>query len=637
MPVLADVTADDPERITVTTEFQHRELTKTLPGAKWSAKDGAWKLPLAWTSCLALRSTFKEALVVQPGLHKWSLNEYANRIMPANKLRGALTLDEIDLGTMGPAVKTAKEVAEGMELYKHQAAGAAFMAVTEQCLIADETGTGKSAQAIAAVRTINRIGGDPWPVLVVAPNSVKMPWKREWERWWPGIQVSLISGGAAQRRKAFETPAHVYIINWDILYKHSRLAKYGNMALKRCTACGGLDERINSIQCEVHLKELNYLKFNTVIADEVHRGKAPSAKQTRALWGAAEHAKYRFGMTGTPIQDTIEDLWSILHFLSPEEYSAKTKFMDRFAETGYNMWGAFTVFGIKDAARDEFFAGVDPRMRRMLKKAVLDLPPILRETRYVEMPPAQAKAYKQMKKETIAELESGDTLVAASPLSRATRLLQFASSYAELETRELPDGRVESKAKLSLPSGKINQFLADIAAGDFGDSSIVVFAQSRQLIELLSDEMRRKDIAHGLITGAQSTEERQESIDDFQAGKTKYVLVTIAAGGVGLTLTAADTMVFLQRAWSSTGMVQAESRAHRIGSEIHERVTIVNYVTADTIEEQQTIRLGEKYGRIEAVVRDREMLKSLLMDEDLPEDITLPTEAELAAVDEETS
>jgi SNF2 family DNA or RNA helicase len=415
------------------------------------------------------------------------------------------------------------------------------------------------------------------------------------------------------------------------------------MALKRCTECGGLDERITASQCQVHLRELNYLTFNTVVADECHRGKQPVA-WTRALWEASKNALYRYGLTGTPIQDTLVDLWAILRFIAPQEYPTKTKFIDRFAESGYNMWGIFQVYGVRKGAEEEFHAGIDPRYRRMLKEVVLPyLPPILRENRIVEMKPAQRKAYKQMLKDTIAELDGGP-LVAANPLSRATRLLQFASAYAELDIKELDDGRVESKVRLSNPSCKIEAFLDDYdvqhygknewSGGDYGDSSIIVFAQSRQLIDLLHEALEKQEVPHGMITGSISTDDRQKNIDAFQAGETKLILVTIDAGGVGLTLTAADTMIFLQRHWSSTAMKQAEGRAHRAGSEIHEHVTIVNYIAENTIEEQQLVRIGEKYARAETILRDQEMLKKLLTD--APIDVDTIPEYDGSADDEET-
>jgi SNF2 family DNA or RNA helicase len=239
------------------------------------------------------------------------------------------------------------------------------------------------------------------------------------------------------------------------------------------------------------------------------------------------------------------------------------------------------------------------------------------------MLPAQAKAYKQMVKDTLAEIEGG-TLVGTNPLSRATRLLQFSSAYAELLTKELPDGRIETQVRLTNPSNKIKALIEDIDSGDYGEESLVIFAQSRQLIELLSAEMTAKKWDHGLITGAISMDDRQKHIDDFQARKVRFILVTIDAGGVGLTLTAGSTMIFMQRAWSSTAMKQAESRAHRIGSEIHDQVRIVDYVSQDTLEEAQVVRLDSKFARIESIVRDADLLKKLLTGEPISDGEVAP-------------
>jgi SNF2 family DNA or RNA helicase len=612
----AEIDEAEPEKIFVDApEFRHKELVKTLPGVKYSAKDGGWKIPLAWTSCLALRSTFRSDLEIGKRLAIWAHEELTSRIDPALKLRTVRSLsDKIVPAT--DIVEMAQRTGDEMKLYPHQTAGAAFMATTRQALVGDETGTGKSAQTIGALRVLHRLGYDVFPALAVVPNTIKTTWQREFSTWWPGLQVLSVDGSAAARRKVLETPAHVYVINWETLWRHSRLARYGSTSLKRCKECGGLDERVSPANCEVHTKELNQLVFNTVIADEIHRAKAPQSKQTRALWAIGDRATFRFGLTGTPMQSQLDDLWSILRFLAPAEYPGKTAFVDRFAEIGYNVWGAMEIRGVKEEAKEEFFAAIDTRMRRMTKKAVLEfLPEIVYENRFVDMSPVQAKAYKQMEKETFAELESGETLVAGSSLAKVTRLVQFASSYAELADRELADGRIETTAKLKMPSSKVQSFVADLRAGDFGESSIVVFAVSRQLIELLSIELAKHDIAHTKIVGGQSTgegSERQNAIDDFQSGKVKIVLVTIQAGGVGLTLTAADTMVFLQRSWSSTDMKQAESRAHRIGSEIHESVSVVNYITKGTVEERQLVMLTGKYGRIEDVVRDGKLMRAIL-------------------------
>jgi SNF2 family DNA or RNA helicase len=235
------------------------------------------------------------------------------------------------------------------------------------------------------------------------------------------------------------------------------------------------------------------------------------------------------------------------------------------------------------------------------------------ERRDVEMSAKQKKAYDQMRDLMIAELEGGDVVTAPSPLTQTTRLLQFASSYAEMEVDETT-GEV-GRARLTEPSCKVDQLMDDIKNGDFGNDSVAVCAVSRQLIELLSAALTKEKIDHGLITGAQDEDERQQAIDDFQSGKTKWILFTAQAGGVGVTLTAARRLVMLQRPWSLVDHKQALDRIHRIGSEIHDSVIITDYVTEGTIEERVLQVLETKADNFEAIVRDKAQLLSLLKDD----------------------
>ena len=646
--VLARLDSMHPKQIVVESAYEHKDEIQKLLARKWSVADKVWTLPLAWSSCIQLRTAFGDDLDIAPDLGAWAAEFRKNVVDPAIKLREVITLDEDH--NINEVAKQAFKLKDEIKLFPHQAAGAAFMATNTGCGIFDETGTGKSAQTISAMRAAHRAGHkDIFPALIVAPNSVKKTWQREFKQWWPGLIVHIIEGSNAQRRKIFETPGHVYIVNYEQMHRHSRLAKFGNTALKRCTACGGLDEKVTNAKCEVHERELNQIKFQTVVCDEAHRMLHPS-KQTRAIWSVSDKASRRYALTGTPIQDNINDLWFVLRYIRPEEFPSKTRFIDRYADTGYSQWGILEIHGIKKHMETEFRAVTQPLMRRMLKKIVLPfLPPIIRERRYVQMTPPQRKLYKEMVKNAMAILDAADekaveSIVASSPLSVNTRLLQFASSYGEIiempvkkkfedttssvdeyldipidtYKAELEDEEPELKQflKLALPSNKISTFMDDIENGDFGDSSVIVFAQSRQLIELLSTEMTKKKLDHGLITGAQSTEERQQHIDDFQDGKTKYILVTIQAGGVGLTLTAANVNVFLQRAYSSTAMSQALSRSHRIGAQIHDSVTIVDYISEQTLEEKQLIALSEKDGRIEEILKDKDLLRRFLEVED---------------------
>jgi SNF2 family DNA or RNA helicase len=152
----------------------------------------------------------------------------------------------------------------------------------------------------------------------------------------------------------------------------------------------------------------------------------------------------------------------------------------------------------------------------------------------------------------------------------------------------------------------------DIKNGDFGDDSVAVCAVSRQLIELLSKALTKADIQHGLITGAQDEDERQQAIDDFQSGRIKWILFTAQAGGVGVTLTAARRLIMLQRPWSLVDHKQAMDRVHRIGSEIHDSVIITDYVTEGTIEERVLQVLETKADNFEQIVHDKAKLLDLL-------------------------
>lgn len=592
MPVNVELN-ETGEHIRIETEWRYKELCKSIPGASWNAKDQAWRLPVSWASCLALRSVFKADLAIGPRLTDWATNELNTRVAPANALR--------DLDTY-----------EGDEdLFPHQRAGVAFLSTARRALLADEPGLGKTAQTIRAIKKLSETE-DVFPALIVCPNTLKKNWEREFGMWWPDVRVQVIKGSAGQRRKQFDTEADIYVINWESLRGHSKLASYGSIALARCVDCGGHDESVTQNRCEVHKRELNEFDFKVVVADEIHRSKDPKSKQTRALWAATGNADIRFALTGTPIANNVLDLWSILHWLSPNEWPSKTRWIDRMIDTMLNAFGGMMVIGVKPHMNDEFYSTINPRMRRMLKARVLPwLPPVLKERRDVEMSTKQKKAYKQMLEVMIAELEDGGAVVAPSALTQTTRLLQFASSYAEISIDEISG---EMRTVLTEPSCKVDALMDDIKNGDFGDDSVAVCAVSRQLIELLSDALTDAKIPHGLITGAQNEDERQKAVDDFQSGKIKWILFTAQAGGVGITLTAARRLVMLQRPWSLVDYKQALDRVHRIGSEIHDSVVIMDYVTEGTIEERVIDVLDTKADNFENIVKDKHQLLKMLQD-----------------------
>ncbi len=596
MPVSVELSETN-KHIVINAEWRFKELCKSIPGAKWDANTMVWSVPTSWATCLALRSTFKNDLTIGPRLTEWAGQELVNRITPANELRELETLED-------PLNE---------DLFPHQRAGVKFLTTARRALLADEPGLGKTAQAIRALKQLQDGGEQVFPALIVCPNTLKKNWKREFDKWWPGLDIQVIKGSATQRRKQFDEPSQIFIINWESLRGHSRLAPYGSVALARCKECGGHDEKVTENRCEVHLRELNKISFKSVIADEIHRSKEPKSKQSRALWAATGTADIRYALTGTPIANNVLDLWAILHWISPEEWPSKTRWIDRMVNTMLNAFGGMMVLGVKPHMEPEFYAALNPRMRRMLKAKVLPwLPEMVFERRDVEMSTKQKKAYEQMRDMMIAELEDGEAITAPSALTQTIRLLQFASSYAEIATNEESG---EIKAVLTDPSCKVDQLMDDIKNGDFGNDSVAVCAVSRQLIYLLSAALTKEKIEHGLITGAQDEDERQQAVDDFQAGKIKWILFTAQAGGVGITLTAARRLIMLQRPWSLVDHRQALDRVHRIGSEIHDSIIVTDYVTEGTIEERVIQVLETKADNFEQIVRDKDKLLTLLKDD----------------------
>ena len=315
-----------------------------------------------------------------------------------------------------------------------------------------------------------------------------------------------------------------------------------------------------------------------------------------------------------------------MRFVSPREYPYKSKFIERYALTVYNVFGFEQVAGIKSEMAEELFRILDSRFIRRIKSVVLpQLPPKIYATRYVKMETPggsktkQGVAYDSMRKVILASLDAG-VLMASSPLVQATRLCQFASAYGELvPTAELDDMGVPKTALvLSDPSCKADA-LEEILL-EVGDEQVVVFAESKQLINLcynrLVAETGKKDGPMfgwklGLITGDIPDYPRTENVRLFQNGEIKVLLLTLAAGGEGLTLTAASTAVFLQRSFNAVQNAQAEDRIHRIGQDA-DSVTIIDVITEGTIEERVRDVLVTKAGMLEEIARDEANVKAWL-------------------------
>lgn len=480
-----------------------------------------------------------------------------------------------------------------------------------------------------ALRALDELKQEALPALVIAPNSVKAHWAEQTPKWCEIAVPYVVEGNITQRRKilaqAKADPNALVIINIEALRQFSRLAPYGSVRLKKCKQCDRYGEDIKTASCETHPKELNGFGFKTVILDEAHRAKDPKSKQTRAWWAVAHDPSVvrRWGATGTPIAQHVGDLWSIMHGIAPYDFPIKSKFIERYALTSWNAFGGLDIVGVKPDTRHELYAILDPHFRRMTKSLVLpQLPKKIYEKRYVEMSPAQRKMYKEMAAEHLTFTPEGELLITPNQLTAQTRLSQIAAAAIAIEKPD-EDDPTTWKWTLKNPSPKLDEFMDVIE--DVGDVPVVVCAEHKQLINLAAERLEKAKIPHALITGDISEFDRKRALQYLNERKIKALLFTAKAGGTGLDMSAADTIIMLQRPWSMVENLQAEDRVHRIGSEIHAVIRVIDIVMSNSIEETQIERFHIKLARMQEITRDVERLRAAGVD-------TSALQAELARI-----
>ena len=535
-------------------EAEHRDTPymKSIPGARYNKTTKQWQM-------------------------QYNLQTYA-------ALGGHLGADRKELDEFSSKQEkrrvNAKRLPDDDVLYPFQRAGVRFLAGGKGVLLADEMGTGKTVQALKAIDL-----QDAYPALVVCPKSLCHNWAKEVEMW-TGARPVVIEGTAANRRKLIEEAREdseldmtrrpvVVIINYESLIKHTKQATFGNTVL-------------TAEQKEP--KELNEIPWKTVVVDEAHRIKGPKNHSTRSVWGVSDRATYRFALTGTPIVNNPDDLWSIMRFVAPGEYPSRSRFRERYCIVRPGWHGGLENLGIDPRNEPEFRTLTDPRIIRRTKVEVLpELPEKILMDRKVPLTPKQQKAYNQMVKLMMAEVKDG-TLFATDPLVLIGRLRYIACAIPVVDD----EGNVISLEK---DSNKL-QVIQDII--EETDDQLVVYAQSRKLIELFERELDDTVSIHGNVHPTQ----RQHAIDTFQAGNAKVFLATTGAGAEGITLTAANRMVMAMEDWSNVKNKQAHDRIHRIGQE--RGTEIITLISEGTIEEAVSAATNGKEAMLQELVRDEE-------------------------------
>ncbi len=628
----------DGQRLDVATEWHDKELVKDCPGTYWDKKRRTWHCPRTLAAVYQLRGIFGSRLHYDDEVEEWIKPEkermeyarYLSRLLSptegVDNDAGLYPWQHIDLQWGWTVLAPATE------------------AVPQGGLLGNDQGTGKTVSAAVLIQMLAGLT-EALPALIICPNSVVRVWRDELPKWFPQCNVYVIRGSAAVRKKLIAEggadPMGVMVINYEGVRSHSRLAPYGSTRLKRCESCGGskpeyalrhvqdahgrylykdtlagfgepvmVDTIINAAelvkpaQCHVHLRDFNNIGLRTVVIDEAQALADPKAQQTRACWAVCHGPTVtrRLATTGTPISNNMADLFGIMHAVQPDEYPVRSAYIGRYGQQVWNAHGGYDIKGFRADTAPELFTFLDPRYRRITKAQVAPwLPPKVRTHRFIDLPPKMRKAYDEMDKRLITRLDDGTILIAP------TRLLQLSSSYGAVETVQEwnPElGIMENKDKYLLrdPSPKIDE-LIQVLSERGPERPLACYAVSKQLINMASKRLTDALIPHGLITGDQHSLERDKALDDFQAGRLACLLFN-DAGSIGLTMTAADTVLRLQRSWSILRNLQVEDRAHRIGSEIHRQIDIIDVIAEGTIEEQQLLALLDKLEFLEQLRRD---------------------------------
>lgn len=425
-------------------------------------------------------------------------------------------------------------------LFDHQFAGVVKM-------LEDRTGygnfstmgTGKTCMAITAMGILQQSLGREIKVLIVCPNTIKENWRDEigamaaypWSAW-------VLDGPSSNRIVTVQGyKGQVLITNFESLAKL--------------------------------VPALNAWGPDLVIADEAHKIKNHKAITSKSI--KAIKTSHRWAMTGTPLVQSVLDVWSIFDWIRPGHlglnyYSFRAQHAEIYTGGGFPIIKKFkNLAPLKQK--------VDRYSYRVIKEDCLDLPPKSFQTIHVEMSAAEKQAYKDMVEELI--LEVGDqTVTATTMLTKMMKLQQLTSGFIIDAT-----GKV---LKIGDSKLKALEELLESMAGD----KIVVWCKFKHEVELIKSLLASTGRETFVMTGDTPQDERQGIVKNFQSTKSPCVMVgNVATGGVGITLTAASHCVYFSNTWSLADRLQSEDRLHRIGQknavnyyDLIAKGTIDNYI-----------------------------------------------------------
>lgn len=436
-----------------------------------------------------------------------------------------------------------------VKLYPHQVEGVSFLARRQNWLLADEMGLGKTLIAlIVAAQDADR---KSTRICVVATASLKYNWVAEIEQF-TTFRYLVLEGAPNKRAKQLASfDADILIINYE--------------------------------QIKAHLDELNAMDFNIVIFDEAHYIKNATSKRTKfALKLLAD--RY-FLVTGSPLLNRVNELWTLLHRIDPPAFPSYWRFRNRYCI--YGGWQGKELIGVKN--QKELHGALANYMLRRKKADVLDLP----EKQIIQVPvdllPRQRRAYDEVWKEMRLTMPGDpDPMEIENALTRFLRLKQICSTTANL-------GLVDDSSKLDRLVEMVDEIVKE--AGE----SVVIFTQFRGTLAAVTERLVRRDVSAVEISGSTPPHERvpivQAWAERTAAGNPGALVCMLQVAGVGLNMTAASKCIMVDKLFVPKLNEQAHDRLYRIGTDLTKPVQIFELFARKTIEQ-----------RIEAILRSKTAL-----------------------------
>ena len=481
---------------------------------------------------------------------------------------------------------------EGLSYLPYQRAGIAYARERTRSLIADEMGLGKTVQAIGLINLTN-----PTSVLIVCPNSVKLNWRRELERWLVEKRSIGIANG-----KSFPSDDDIVIINYDIVGNHR----------------SAIDARGT---------------WDLLIVDEAHYLKNARAQRTQYVLGRWDYdereriqpinARQTVFLSGTPLLNRPIELWPILKYALPNTLGRSWKyFVTRYCggeptRYGWYVDGATNLDELQDRLRSELM------VRRRKSDVLMELPAKRRQV--VELPAngcADVVRREQEAMETIRQR-----------LSELRRQVEAARGQSESAYRaavkQLREGTRAAFGEIArlrhdTAVAKVPSVVAYALDCLESIDKLVIFAHHHDVINGLSDGLREAKINHVTFTGENTIEERQAAVDRFQNKTSCRVFIgSITAAGLGITLTAASHVLFAELDWTPGNIIQAEDRCHRIGQK--DSVLIQHLVLEGSIDVTMAKALIDKQATLDAIL-DGDGNKDFEDDEAFALSVLLPEE-----------